>query len=127
MRRVLLSGGLSVLKDGSDDHDTLGFQKIAPCLLSIRQQIQHNVLIILMALRHPNTCKIIKHWRLSEVNNGSLENLKAVITHGQADSRERRRVPGVCVAYCCLWLVSPEGWLRRPRHPKIPRNNPERN
>ncbi len=118
---------LSVLKDGSDNHDIPGFQKIVTCLLSPRQQIQHNVLIILMVLGHsnacnivkhrrlpgssvaarkqiqhyvvivfmvlghPNACNIVKHRGLSGVIYGCLENLKAVITHGWADSRERRR------------------------------------
>ena len=48
MRRVLLSGGLSVLKDGSDDHDIQGFQRIIlreidGYLFSLRKQIQHDV------------------------------------------------------------------------------------
>ena len=92
--------GLSVLKDGSDNHYTPGFQRIIlkgidDCLLSLRQQIQHDVVIILMVLGCPGEISygvaiLAMKRRLSGVINGSLENLKAVITHGQADSRERR-------------------------------------
>ena len=65
---------------------------MTPCSLSLGQQTQHNVVIILMLLRHPNACNIVKHQRLSGVINGRLENLKAVIAHGRADSWERRRL-----------------------------------
>ena len=96
MRRVLLSCGLSVLKDGSDDHDIPRFQGVIlrgidDYLLSPRQQIQHYVVIILMVLGHPNACNIVKHRGLSGVINSRLENLKAVITHERADGMERRQ------------------------------------
>ncbi len=110
MRRVLLSGGLSVLRDGSDDHDTPGFQGIIlkgidDCLLSPRQQIQHDVVIVRMVLRHPNASNIVKHRRLSGDIYGHLENLKAVTTHGRADSREHRQ------AHWCRYRVLLSGGL----------------
>ena len=66
---------------------------IDDCLLSLRQQIQHNVVIILMVLECSNACNIVKHRRPAGGVNSRLENLKAVITHGRADSRERRQAP----------------------------------
>ena len=82
---------LSVLKDGSDNHDIPGFQRIIlkgidDCLLSLRQQIQHNVVIVLMVFGCPREISYgvampAMKRRLSGVNNGRLENLKAVITH----------------------------------------------
>ena len=44
-----------------------------------------------MVLRHANACNIVKHRGLSGVINSRLENLKAVATHGRADSREHRQ------------------------------------
>ena len=86
MRRMLLPGGLSVLKGGSDNHDIQGFQRIIlkgidDCLLSPRQQIQHDVVIIHMVLGHPGevtygvAIPAMKRI-LSGVINGRLENLK---------------------------------------------------
>ena len=84
--------GLSVLKDGSDNHDIPGFQRIIlkgidDCLLSLRQQIQHDVVIMHMVFGHPGEVTYgvaipAMKRRLSGVNNGRLENPKAVITHG---------------------------------------------
>ena len=51
---TLLSGVLSVPKDGSDCHATLSFRGIVPCLLSPDQQIQHNAVTTFMVSGHPN-------------------------------------------------------------------------
>ena len=80
MRHMLLPGGLSVLKDDPDNHDIPGFQRIIlreidDCLLSPRQQTQHDVVIVLMILGHPNACNIVKHRRLPGIIKSHLENL----------------------------------------------------
>ena len=54
---------------------------IDDCLLSLRQQIQHDVVIILMVLGHPREVTYgvaipAMKRRLSGVINGRLENLK---------------------------------------------------
>ncbi len=79
MCRVLLSGGLSALKDGSDDHDIPGFQgiilrEIDDYLLSLRQQIQHDVVIIRMVLgtQMPATLSNIRAGRANQWPPGNL-------------------------------------------------------
>ena len=64
-RLTLLSGVLSVPKDGSDCHATLGFRGIVPCLLSPGQQIQHNAVTTFMVSGHPNTCNEVQIIRSS--------------------------------------------------------------
>ena len=76
--------GLSVLKNGSDNHDIPGFQRIIlkgidDCLLSPSQQIQHDVVIILMVLGHPGE-----------------------VTYGVAIPAMNRRLSGLQIPFCQL-------------------------
>ena len=76
--------GLSVQENDPDNHDIPGFQKIVlkgidDCLLSLRQQIQHDVVIILMVLGHPRE-----------------------VTYGVAILAMKRRLSGLQIPFCQL-------------------------